>query len=177
MADDRALDHWIDKLAIRELVERSVRAIDDRDAATFADLFEEDGVLQLAGTVFAGQQALRGMFGGGNGDRAWSEPGRLLVQPGSMHLTGNPVIDVVGDDATAETDMVTLVRGDDGRSKITLLARYRDRLRRAPDGRWRLRSRTGVSLGVPGEVGTDAEWSRALARMPGELRAVFRPDG
>jgi hypothetical protein len=94
-----------------------------------------------------------------------------------MHLTGNPVIEVDGDVATAETDMVTLVRGDDGRSKITLLARYRDRLHRGTDGRWRLRSRTGVSLGAPGEIGTDAEWSRALERMSPALREQFRPEG
>lgn len=176
MVDDRTFERWVDKLEIRELIERSVRHVDDQDAAAFADLFEDDGVLQLAGTVFAGQDALRAMFGGA--PRAgWTGPGGLLLQPGSMHLTGNPAIEVDGDVATAETDMVTLVRGDDGRSKITLLARYRDRLRRGADGRWRLRSRTGVSLGAPGEVGTDAEWSRALHRMPAELRAQFRPEG
>jgi uncharacterized protein (TIGR02246 family) len=177
MRDDEAIARWIDKLEIRELVERSVRAIDDQDAAALADLFEEDGVLQLAGTVFAGRAALRAMFGGPPSPPAWTQPGRLLVQPGGMHLTGNPVVVVDGDDATAETDMVTLVRGDDGRARITLLARYRDRLRRGADGRWRLASRTGVSIGTPEEIATDAEWARALARMPDDLRAQFRPDG
>ena len=176
MVDDRTVERWVDKLEIRELIERSVRHVDDQDAAAFADLFEDDGVLQLAGTVFAGQDALRAMFGRAS-RRAWTEPGGLLLQPGSMHLTGNPVIELDGDEATAETDMVTLVRGADGRSKITLLARYRDRLRRGADGRWRLRSRTGVSLGAPGAVGTDAEWARALDRMAPELRAQFRPEG
>jgi ketosteroid isomerase-like protein len=51
MVDDRNFARWVDKLEIRELVERSVRAIDDGDAAVLADLFEDDGVLQLAGTV------------------------------------------------------------------------------------------------------------------------------
>jgi hypothetical protein len=177
VAGDEAFGRWVDKLEIREVVERSVRSIDDGDAEGLAALFEEDGVLQLAGTIFAGRAALLTMFGGGRGGPRWTAPDGLLLQPGSMHLTGNPVIDVDGDTATAETDMVTLVRGEDSRAKITLLARYRDHLRRAPDGRWLISSRTGVSLGVPGEVGTDAEWARALERMPGELRARFRPDG
>jgi ketosteroid isomerase-like protein len=177
MADDVTISRWVDKLEIRELIERSVRAIDDQDASGLAELFEEDGVLQLAGTVFAGREALRAMFRDRPSPGAWTQPGRLLVQPGGMHLTGNPVITVDGDDATAETDMVTLERGDDGRTKITLLARYRDRLRRADDGAWRLRSRTGVSIGIPEEIGTDAEWARALARMPDDVRARFRRDG
>jgi hypothetical protein len=171
------LRRWVDKLEIREIVERSVRSIDDANAAAFAELFEEDGVMQLAGTVFAGREALRAMFRGGGGGAGWTEPGQLLKQPGVMHLTTNPVIDVNGDDATAETDMITLRRGDDGRARITLLARYRDRLRRADDGRWLISSRTGVSLAVPGEEGTDAEWARALATMPEEVRSRFRMEG
>jgi ketosteroid isomerase-like protein len=174
---DRAVDRWVDKLEIRELVERSVRAVDDGDAAALAELFEDDGVLQLAGTVFAGRAALLAMFAGGADRPRWTEPGGLLLQPGSTHLTTNPVIDVDGDLATAETDMITFLRGEDGRAKITLLARYRDRLRRGADGRWRLSSRTGVSIGKPGEVGTDTEWARALASMPDDVLAQFRFDG
>ena len=48
------------------------------------------------------------MFRGAASPPAWTEPGRLLVQPGGTHLTANPVITVDGDDATAETDMITL---------------------------------------------------------------------
>jgi uncharacterized protein (TIGR02246 family) len=177
MPDDETIARWVDKLEIRELIERSVRAVDDHDAAGLAELFEADGALQLAGTVFAGREALLAMFRDRPAAGTWTEPGRLLVQPGGMHLTGNPVVIVDGDVATAETDMVTLVRGDDGRAKITLLARYRDHLRRGDDGRWRFSSRTGVSIGTPDEIGTDAEWARALARMPDESRARFRLDG
>lgn len=177
MTEPDVVARWIDKLEIRELVERSVRCIDDQDGEGLAALFEADGVLQLAGTVFAGRDALRAMFRGAAPAASWTDPGHLLEQPGGTHLTSNPVIDVDGDVATAETDMVTLKRGDDGRAVITLLARYRDHLRRAGDGRWLFSSRTGVSVGVPGEVGTDTEWARALARMPDELRAQFRLDG
>ena len=177
MADNTRLGGWIDKLEIREIVERSVRCIDDQDGAAFAELFEHDGVLQLAGTVFAGRGALRSMFGSGAPAAKWTEPGELLKQPGIMHLTTNPIIDVAGDTATAETDMITFRRDENGRAKITLLARYRDRLRRTDEGRWLISSRTGVSIAVPGEEGTDAEWARALAMMPADVRANFRMNG
>jgi hypothetical protein len=172
-----ALDRWIDKLEIREIIERSVRHIDDQDGTAFAELFEEDGVLQLAGTVFAGREALRAMLGGATPARKWTAPGELLKQPGVMHLTTNPIVDVDGDVATAETDMITFRRDPDGRATIALLARYRDRLRRTDEGRWLIGSRTGVSVAVPGEEGSDAEWARALARMPDEVRAKFRMEG
>ncbi len=168
---------WIDKLEIREMIERSVRHIDDQDAESLAQLFEDDGVLQLAGTVIAGREALRALFGGTGAPPKWTTPGELLKQPGVMHLTTNPVIDVDGDAATAETDMITLRRDQQGKAKITLLARYRDRLRRMDDGQWLISSRTGVSLAVPGDEGTDAEWTRAIAKMPDEVRELFRMDG
>jgi hypothetical protein len=167
---------WVDKLEIRDLIERSVRDIDDRAADRLAERFDEDGVLQLAGTVFEGRTALRQMFRGGTAPPAWTEPGQLLKQPASMHLTSNPVIDVDGDAATAETDMVTLVRDESGRARVTLVARYRDRLRRAEGGRWLITNRTGVSIARPGEEGTDAEWARALAAMPDDARGRFRTD-
>jgi hypothetical protein len=175
MPDRSSTQGWVDKLEIRELIERSVRHIDDGAGDRLAQLFVEDGVLQLAGTVFEGRSALRNMFGGMD-PRAWTEPGELLKQPGSTHLTSNPIIDVDGDTATAESDMVTVVRDESGRARITLVARYRARLRRSSNG-WLIASRTGVSIARPGEAGTAAEWSRALAAMSNDVRSRFRADG
>jgi hypothetical protein len=73
--------------------------------------------------------------------------------------------------------MLTIIRDENGRAKVTLVARYRDRFRRAEGHRWLITSRTGVSIARPGEAGTDAEWARALAEMPNDLRARFRIDG
>ena len=167
---------WVDKLEIREVIERSMRYIDDQAGGRLAALFDEDAVLQLAGTVFAGREAIGNMFRSSVDPPEWTEPGELLKQPAGVHRGANPVIDVDGDRATAETDMLVLERDEDGRARITLVARYRDRFRRGDDGRWVITNRTGVSIARPGEAGTDAEWARALARMPDETRAKFRTD-
>jgi hypothetical protein len=108
--------------------------------------------------------------------KTWTMPGELLKQPASSHLSSNPIIDVDGNRATAETDMVTLARDVTGRATIKLVARYRDRLRRDEQGRWLITNRTAVSIARPGEEGTDAEWARALAGMPEPRRASFRLD-
>jgi hypothetical protein len=172
-AAGQLLGSWIDKLEIREVIERSMRYTDDQDGECLAALFDEDGVLQLAGTVFRGREAIGAMFRRPPLPR-WKEPGGLLLQPGAMHRGSNPVIEVSGNEAAAETDLLVIARDADGRARITLAARYRDRLRRADGGQWLIASRTGVSLARPGEEGTDAEWARALARMPGPVRDSFR---
>jgi len=164
---------WIDKLEIRELIERLMRYMDDGDGDRIARLFAEDGVLQVAGTVFAGRDALRNMFPG-SPRSGWTERGELLKQPGASHWSSNPVIDIDGDTATAETDMLVVKRHEDGRAFIALLARYRDRLRRNEGGGWLIINRTGVSIARPGDENTDNEWARALERMPADTRAHFR---
>lgn len=164
---------WLDKLEIREVIERSMRYVDDENGDRYAELFTVDAVLQLASTVFAGRAEIRAMFDGRTRLPDWREPGGLLLHPGGAHCGSNPIIDVDGDDATAETDMIVLTRDDDGRAKITLVARYRDRFQRV-DGRWLIACRTGVSIARPGQAGTDTEWARALDRMPAERRARFR---
>jgi hypothetical protein len=68
MTDDRAAA-WIDKLEIRELIEQSMRHIDD----------------ERAGVV--GEDRPAGL------DRS----GQLLMHPLSAHLAHNPVIDVDGE--------------------------------------------------------------------------------
>ncbi len=173
MDDTERFRAWMDKLEIRELIERGMRCIDDGDAEGLAELFEDDGIMQLSGTVFD-RDAIRTTMGMRRTAPPWTEPGALLRQPRGTHLSSNPVIDVDGDTATAETDMIALGRGEDGRAKITLVARYRDRWRRGADGRWRITTRTGVSIARPGEAGTDAEWSRALAELPEDVRSKFR---
>jgi hypothetical protein len=165
---------WTDKLEIRELIERSMRFADDAAGARIAELFTDDGVLQLAGTVFAGRLELREMFGHPD-PPSWTEPGELLKQPAASHWSSNPIIDVDGDKATAETDMLVVKRDENGTARITLIARYRDRFSRTESG-WLIANRTGVSIARHGEAGTDSEWVRALDRMPEHKRAKFRLD-
>src|ERR1700722_2708390 len=107
MGEAAVLGPWLDKLAIREVVERSMRYTDDRAGERLAELFDDGAVLQLAGTVFAGRDAIRTMFG--TAERPpWTEPGELLKQPGGAHRGANPIIDVEGDTATAETDLLVI---------------------------------------------------------------------
>jgi hypothetical protein len=112
------------------------------------------------------------MFGHPDPPR-WTEPDELLKQPSAAHWSSNPVIDVDGDTATAETDMLVVKRDDAGRPSITLVARYRDRLCRSENG-WLIVNRTGVSVARPGDEGTDREWARAFERMSAETLAQFR---
>jgi ketosteroid isomerase-like protein len=161
---------WEDKLAIREMLERYMRYNDDGALDRLVALFAEDAVLQVMGRVLRGHEQIRSFLGGGgvfvDGKPRWTDPGQLLLQPRSAHLSANPVIDVDsgGHTATAETDFAVLQRDDDGRARVALVGRYRDRLRKNDDGQWVFAQRTGVSLARPGEAGTDSEWQRALAR-------------
>ena len=70
------VQRWIDKLEIRQLIERVMRYMDDDDGERVAELFAEDVVLQLAGTVFTGREVIRDLFG--RGRPAWTETGELL---------------------------------------------------------------------------------------------------
>jgi len=159
---------WEDKLEIREVLERYMRYNDDGALDRVVALFDEEAVLQVMGRVMRGHEQIRGFLGAGgvfvDGKPRWTDPGQLLLQPRSAHLSSNPVIDVDGDTATAETDFAVLQRDEDGRARVALVGRYRDRLRKSDAGHWRFVQRTGVSLGRPGEAGTDSEWQRALAR-------------
>ena len=63
---------WLDKLEIREVIERSMRYIDDRDGGQLAALFDEDDVKDVRAareTKRAGRSMAKGSKGGG-GKRA-----------------------------------------------------------------------------------------------------------
>jgi len=165
----------LDRLAIREVLERYMRYNDDRAADRIAELFDEDAVFQVVGKLVVGREAIREFFRGGR-DRdpePWTTPGELLKQPPSLHLSANPVIDVDGDTATSELDFHVIRRNSEGRAVTALVGRYRDRLRRLEDGRWVITQRVGVSVARPGDEGTDAEWQRVLAGLDEEERRRF----
>jgi 3-phenylpropionate/cinnamic acid dioxygenase small subunit len=166
-------DAWIDKLAIREVLERYMRYNDDGALDRIVELFDADARYQVVGRVLRGHDEIRAFLAGNgfaDGRPQWTDPGELLKQPRSMHVSSNPIIDVDGDQATAESEFLVLQRDEQGHARITLAGRYRDRLRKI-EGRWLITTRTGVSLARPGDERTDVEWQRASGRMDeGERR-------
>jgi ketosteroid isomerase-like protein len=166
---------WDDKLAIRELLERYMRYNDDGALDRVVALFADDAIYQVTGNVLRGHRDIREFLGRSgaftDGRPVWTEPGELYKQPRSVHLISSPIIDVDGDEATAESDFVVINRDADGRAYTSLVGRYRDQLQRQPDGRWLIAKRTGVSVARPGQAGTDTEWQRALDRMSDSERA------
>ena len=138
-----------DELLIRRTMERYMRYNDDRALDRIVSLFTADAVYRVVGEEHVGHDAIRAFLGarGFEDDRPeWTEPDQLMVMPRSTHVMSNPVIDVHGDDATAESDFVVIVRDNEGHAHIRLIGRYRDRLRRSTTGEWLIAERTGVSL-------------------------------
>ena len=162
MADSEVLD----RLAIRELLERYMRFNDDGDIEKTIELFDEDARYQVMGRIMRGHAEIRAFWlavGWTEGGLpSWKDPGQLFVQPRSAHITSNPIIDIDGDIASVESDFLVVDRCADGRPRIMLVGRYRDRLRRCADGKWRIAVRTGVSVARAGAAGTDAEWRAVL---------------
>ncbi|MGE0881270.1 MAG: nuclear transport factor 2 family protein [Acidimicrobiia bacterium] len=174
VSTDERLRLWLDKLEIREVVERYMRYNDDRRADLIGELFHDDIRFQVMGKVISGRDAVRAVFeNSGRAMPQWTDEGQLFKQPGSVHVSSNPVIDVDGDTATCESDFLVVDRGADGRAKSSLVGRYRDEFRRV-NGKWLIYTRTGVSVARPGEAGTDVEWARAFERMTPEDRSALR---
>jgi hypothetical protein len=174
-AAESDLREWIDKLAIREVLERYMRFNDDLAAERIAELFDEDARFQVMGSIYVGREAIRAMFNREGANRpSWTTAGELFRQPASVHISSNPVIDVDGDAASAESDFLVVRRDRDGRAHSVLVGRYRDRLRRLQNGKWVIHTRTAVSVARPGEERSDGEWARALARMSETDRAHLR---
>lgn len=138
-----------DELFIRRMLEQYMRFNDDRALDRLLSLFAPDAIFRFAGGEHVGHDAIREVLGrsGFRDDQPrWTDDDQLMVMPRSMHLMTNPIIDVDGDVATAESEFVVLVRDADGRPKIALMGRYRDRLRRDTDEGWLFTERTGVSI-------------------------------
>ncbi len=144
---------WLDRLEIRDVLERYMRYNDDGDAERLTSLFHQDATFQTAGQTHQGRDAIAALFRGAFSDNPparWTEEGNLFTQPRSLHIGANPVIDLDVDRATAETDFQVVTRDAEGHSVISLIGRFRDRMRRSGDGAWLIECRTIVSVARQG---------------------------
>jgi ketosteroid isomerase-like protein len=139
-----------DELFIRRMLERYMRFHDDRVLDGVVSVFAPEAVFRTAGQVLDGREEIREFFarsGYRNDQPSWTDDDeQLRVMPRSMHIMVNPIINIAGDVATAESEFVYVVREESGRAKMVLVGRYRDRLRRDDQAGWLIVQRTGVSI-------------------------------
>jgi hypothetical protein len=146
-----------EELLVRRTLERYMRFNDDRDLDRILELFAPDAVYRVGGEELVGREAIGkflSQFGYARGRKRWTDADRLMIMPRSAHLMSNPVIDVDGDTATAESDFAVVERNDKGHAYMMLVGRYRDRLKKI-HGLWVFVERTGVSMarrGAPEEA-------------------------
>ncbi|CAN5654081.1 hypothetical protein BH10ACT1_BH10ACT1_34240 [soil metagenome] len=128
-----------DQREIRALVEAYAAGVDARRAGDVAALFAGDGVLVTQPAPGAQQRETLGP------ERIERALAGLERYPATVHDVANhsSIVDAVAGLATAETSCFAhhLQQGDDGTWTDRVLAvRYRDHLRRTPEG-WRLARR------------------------------------
>jgi hypothetical protein len=117
---DEAIARLLDERAVKAVMLRYARGVDDRAREQVWSCFASDAF--IAGTGHAGvrDQYLEQLFAGVERFGA------------TMHTIGNQVVDVDGDSARTETDLIARHFGDaDGRDEVLVLGvRYSDQLRR-----------------------------------------------
>jgi ketosteroid isomerase-like protein len=127
-----------EQVAIRDLLERYCRYIDDCSSSKIADLFTEDAVLEAMGRRLVGRNEIVAFLP--------AEPGVVRERPVTQHLLSNVVIERSGQDLRAESDWAMLRRNQEGGVDVVLAGRFRDRLSRDERGRWRIGERNVVAL-------------------------------
>lgn len=138
-----------EELKIRRVMERYMRWNDDRRLDRMLTLFTPDAKYRVAGVLYEGHAQIREFLrsvGYAEDRPAWTEGDQMWVMPRSAHVMSNPVIDVYGDRATAESDFVVIERNEQGKAAIVLVGRYRDRFERDAAGNWLIADRAGVSM-------------------------------
>lgn len=134
-----------DRAEIEELVVRYAMALDTLDAEAYANVFTEDAVFDVTGTVYRGREAIRGIVTGlqESRERALAEGAPVIPL---YHVMSNTLIEIVDDDEARHTSYAQTVRlGDDARFIIGFMGRYEDVVVKR-DGRWQIQSRRLVSF-------------------------------
>jgi hypothetical protein len=139
-----------DRLAIRDTVHRYCRGVDRHDVETIDSIFFADGI-DNHGDVLCYRHE-------------FAEWGNRLHEKGSVahgHSITTQLIEVHGDEGTAESYVVFVLKRKDGKTVHIGGARYLDRLERR-GGLWRIVLRRVVM-----EWRCDVEQERAANRLSG----------
>jgi len=132
-----APDRGEDRAAIHRLLVDYGRTLDARDFDGFAALFARDGIYVAGG---GGGSELSGAQAGETMRRVFAENALGFAEP-NYHLFFNETVDFTGPDgATASSQSLYMVPGEDGTPHAAMMARYDDELVRE-SGRWKFARR------------------------------------
>lgn len=125
------LQRLIDESDVRRVMLDYARGVDTRDWTLVRSIFADDAYIHGTRTQAPVAQYLTTLTPGVEGFGS------------TMHVIGNHLIEVDGDNARTETYLVARhFRDQPGTSEaLTLGVIYRDQLSRNPDGRWRIHRR------------------------------------
>jgi hypothetical protein len=127
-ADDRA--------EIENLSNRYMVAVDAGDMDTVMATWADDGVLEWAGGVDKGKEAIRKAMAGFSGARAASVPQGAKSWPRSRHFILNHIIDVSGDRAKSVAYWFEMTNSTPQHNvQLVYFGHYEDELVRR-NGRW-----------------------------------------
>jgi len=131
-------DRSDDRADIHALLVEYGRTLDARDFDGFAELFAHDGVY-VAGVP--GAEPLSGPEAGEAMRRTFADNALGFAEP-NYHLFFNETVAFTGrDSATATSQSLYMVPGEDGAPRAAMMARYDDALVRE-GGRWKFGRRT-----------------------------------
>lgn len=134
-----------DRAEIGELVVRYVTALDTRDADKYADVFTDDAVYEVTGTVYEGRDAIRKIVTDLQENRARSEA-QGVAPTDLYHVMSNSSIELISATEARHTSYAQTVRAAEGGQFIVgFMGRYEDVIVRR-DGRWQILSRKLVSF-------------------------------
>lgn len=131
-ADDRA--------EILNLAGRYSHGIDLGDAAAWAGVFTDDGVMELVA---------QGIENTGDALHSMAAGNRDASGPQSRHIPTTFLIEGAGDEATMRSYVTVIGTGED--AHVVFQGRYEDRLRRV-DGQWRIAHRRILTDWIEPEV-------------------------
>jgi hypothetical protein len=144
----------LDRDQIRDCIARLARGEDRRDAKIIGASCWPDSTTDY------------GVFLGSFSEYlAWVVPGSTAIKV-TQHVLGQSVIDLAGDEALAETHVISYHRIDmgDAERDTVIGGRYLDRLKKR-GGAWRIAQRTMLYDWYQ-DLGVAIDWSKGLMGLP-----------